>query len=67
VGDYNNDGWTDLLLTRCGFRRDAVTTRLYRNNGDGTFSDVSDESGVNGVEGYHFGAAWGDCRQRWGP
>lgn len=61
-GDYNNDGWIDLLLTCAGFRDSPSTsfTRLYRNNGDGTFSDVSQESGVNQVRAYHYGAAWGD-------
>ena len=35
IGDYNNDGWPDLLVTCFG----GVV--LYRNNGDGTFSDVT--------------------------
>lgn len=35
VGDYNNDGWPDLLVT-CFSR-----VVLYRNNGDGTFTDVT--------------------------
>ena len=35
VGDYNNDGWPDLLVTCFG----GVV--LYRNNGDGTFTDVT--------------------------
>ena len=41
VGDYNNDGLDDLLVTYWG---DCV---LYRNNGDGTFTDVSDKTGVS--------------------
>jgi hypothetical protein len=40
VGDYNNDGNTDLLVTYWG---DCV---LYRNRGDGTFTDVSESSGL---------------------
>ena len=36
VGDYNNDGWRDLVVTNYGFNR------LLKNNGDGTFSDQSD-------------------------
>ncbi len=40
VGDYNNDGLDDLLVTYWG---DCV---LYRNNGDGTFTDVSEQTGV---------------------
>ena len=40
VGDYDNDGLDDLLVTYWG---DCV---LYRNNGDGTFTDVSEKTGV---------------------
>lgn len=39
--DYDNDGWKDLLLVRFG------TPVLYRNQGDGTFKDVSATSGLN--------------------
>lgn len=40
VGDYNNDGLDDLLVTYWG------DCALYRNNGDGTFTDVSETTGV---------------------
>jgi hypothetical protein len=41
VGDYDNDGVDDLLVTYWG---DCV---LYRNNGDGTFTDVSEKTGLS--------------------
>ncbi len=40
VGDYNNDGWDDLFVTYYG------QNALYRNNGDGTFKDVTKEVGL---------------------
>ena len=53
VGDYNNDGWPDLLVTCLG----GVV--LYRNNGDGTFTDVTKQAGLNDTL-YATGAAFGD-------
>ncbi len=40
VGDYNNDGWLDLLVTSYG------PEVLYRNNGNGTFTDVTKAAGI---------------------
>ena len=40
AGDVDNDGWTDLYLTRFG------RNRMLRNQGDGTFADVTDRSGT---------------------
>ena len=40
VGDYNNDGFEDLFITGWG------QNVLYRNNGDGTFTDVTREAGL---------------------
>ncbi len=40
AGDFDNDGWIDLYLTRFG------PNRLLRNRGDGTFEDVTDRSGT---------------------
>jgi enediyne biosynthesis protein E4 len=53
VGDYNNDGWPDLLVTCLG----GVV--LYRNNGDGTFTDVTKQAGLTDVQ-YATGATFGD-------
>ncbi len=52
VGDYNCDGWLDIFKTN--FSDD--TCDLYRNNGDGTFSDATYASGV-GVNTQY--VAWG--------
>src|SRR5579863_8158287 len=54
VGDYNNDGWPDLLVTCFG----GVV--LYRNNGDGTFTDVTREAGLGGDKLWAMGAAFAD-------
>ena len=54
VGDYNNDGWPDLLVTCFG----GVV--LYRNNGDGTFTDVTKGAGLSGDKQWATGAAFGD-------
>jgi hypothetical protein len=54
VGDYNNDGWPDLLVT-C-----LSGVVLYRNNGDGTFTDVTKATGLAGDSGWAAGAAFGD-------
>jgi len=54
VGDYNNDGRPDLLITCMG----GVV--LYRNNGDGTFSDVTRSAGLGADAGWAAGAAFGD-------
>lgn len=54
VGDYNNDGRPDLLVTCLN----GVV--LYRNNGDGTFSDVTKAAGLGGDWGWASGATFGD-------
>ncbi len=42
VGDYDNDGYEDLFLANAG------KNHLYHNNGNGTFTDVNDASGIGG-------------------
>ncbi|MGH2570274.1 MAG: CRTAC1 family protein, partial [bacterium] len=61
-GDYDNDGWTDLFVANGG----TVATSnqpnyLYRNNGDGTFTNVAAAEGVEGpTRGMSDGGAWAD-------
>jgi enediyne biosynthesis protein E4 len=62
--DYDNDGWMDIYLVnsgRCDFYAPNPPLRnaLYRNNRDGTFTDVTEKAGVLGG-GYGMGAAVGD-------
>jgi hypothetical protein len=47
--DYDNDGWFDLLVlhgTRLHGAPPGTTNRLYRNNRDGTFTDMTEEAGL---------------------
>ncbi len=70
--DYDNDGWDDILISGYGLRdvgdvaadymgrpTSAARARLYRNNGDGTFTNVSREAGVSKVL-HTMGAGFGD-------
>lgn len=63
--DFDNDGYMDIFFTNGAAMPSLKKTgpeyfnRLYRNNGDGTFADVTEKAGVVG-EGYSMGAAVGD-------
>ena len=58
--DYDNDGFADLLLVNYqDANGKAEQNILYHNNGDGTFRDVSSESGLNHKD-YSSSAAWAD-------
>jgi len=62
VADFDGDGFQDIYFVN---GRDlyghasSVRNALYRNNGDGTFTDVTESAGVPGT-GYGFGCVWGD-------
>lgn len=62
--DYDNDGWMDLYLVNagpCDFYKPSKSVRnaLYRNNRDGTFTDVTETAGVGGGL-FGMGVAVGD-------
>ena len=65
VFDYDNDGFLDIFFTNGAqipsLEKDdpAFFNRLYRNNRDGTFTDVTERAGVAG-QGYSMGVAAGD-------
>jgi Flp pilus assembly protein TadD len=53
-GDYNRDGWPDLYVVN-----DFGRKNLYRNNGDGTFTDIAPQAGVEDV-GAGMSVCWFD-------
>ena len=62
--DYDNDGWMDIFLVNSGpsdFWKPAKPVRnaLYKNNRDGTFTDVTEKAGVCGTQ-FGMGVAVGD-------
>ncbi|MEJ2338152.1 MAG: CRTAC1 family protein [Gemmatimonadales bacterium] len=67
-GDYDNDGWLDLYVANMAgpltlsaeeVERSPAHSVLYHNNGDGTFTDVSEQAGVL-FRGWAMGVGWGD-------
>src|SRR4051812_22629847 len=54
VGDFNNDGFPDLLITCVG------QNRLFRNTGKGTFIDITKSSGLDDRLGFSTSAMWVD-------
>lgn len=57
--DFDGDGWLDLFIGNETTGSLIHPSELYRNNGDGTFTDVARAVGVD-VRVYAKGAAWGD-------
>src|SRR5258706_12821489 len=70
--DFDNDGWMDVYLVNSGAAdffspTTSLKNALYRNNHDGSFTDVTDKAGVaggrvwggGGVAGYEGGGVWG--------
>src|SRR5438874_1701865 len=60
--DYDNDGWMDLFVlsgTRLEAAPEGATNRLYKNNRDGTFTDVTEKAGLQSV-GWACGVCVGD-------
>jgi enediyne biosynthesis protein E4 len=63
--DYDNDGWMDVFLVNSGrsdFHQPGTPLKnaLYRNNRDGTFTDVTDKAGVAGGQTFGMGCAIAD-------
>ena len=64
--DYDNDGWMDLFMVNSGGPVDFYTPKaplrnaLYKNNRDGTFTDVTETAGLAGGKEFGMGCAVGD-------
>jgi hypothetical protein len=54
VGDYDNDGFPDILITAVG------QNRLFKNTGKGTFVDVTEKAGLGGRSSFSTSAMWFD-------
>lgn len=60
--DFDNDGWMDLFVlsgTRLGGAPEGTTNRLYKNNRDGTFTDITEKAGLHSL-GWACGVCIGD-------
>ncbi len=54
VGDFDNDGYADLLVTSYG------PPTLYKNNGNGTFTDITKKAGLDTAPNWTTSAVWFD-------
>jgi hypothetical protein len=57
--DFNNDGWLDLFIANESYLTDTNVCELFRNNGDGTFTECAGPSGVARI-GFFKGVTSGD-------
>ncbi|WP_234571516.1 CRTAC1 family protein [Rhodohalobacter sp. 614A] len=65
VGDIDGDGWEDLFFTNMPSFEEvpeelSTSSALFRNLGDGTFKDITRESGLDQIKGYPIGALFFD-------
>lgn len=58
AGDFDNDGWQDLAISD-----NMVGFRLFRNQGDGSFQDVTEEAGIPRLSTGPMGVAWVDINR----
>src|SRR5918996_2698797 len=63
--DYDNDGWVDIFMVNSGEAdfykpKSPLKHALYKNNRDGTFTDVTDKAGVAGGGDFGMGCAIAD-------
>src|SRR5689334_7299174 len=63
--DYDNDGWADIFMVNSGVRdfyqpKTPLRNALYKNNRNGTFTDVTDAAGVAGGHDFGMGCAVAD-------
>jgi hypothetical protein len=63
--DYDNDGWVDIFMVNSGEAdfykpKSPLKHALYKNNRDGTFTDVTDKAGVAGGRDFGMGCAIAD-------
>ena len=60
LGDYNNDGWFDIYITNTQSSQAGNGNVLLKNNGDGTFTDVAEQTGTT-FNSFAWGAVFLDA------
>lgn len=65
IFDFDNDGWMDIYFVNSGVcdffaPKKPISDALYRNNGDGSFTDVTVKAGIRGGRVFGMGASAGD-------